>query len=126
MRKVTLTPSSFDRYATNGVQRSVTPEAFSAGTTANVSSGYFAFQSSAEADAVNANAAAPARTMRRVIMLNPLVVVTLSLAGCRFCKQPACGLSGAQAAAISPRAGTVEAVGTSTGAFPMTSLASRS
>src|SRR5882757_5648639 len=59
-----------------GAQRSVTPEAFSAGTTAKVSSGYLAFQSCADADAVNASAAAPARTMRRVIMVCPLVVVT--------------------------------------------------
>src|SRR3977135_4361943 len=77
MRRVTFTPSSLERYATNGVQRSVTPEAFSAGTTAKVSSGYLPFQSCAEADAVNASAAAPAKTMRRVIMLNPLVAVTL-------------------------------------------------
>src|SRR3954471_5258498 len=76
MRRLTFTPSSLDRYATNGVQRSVTPEAFSAGTTAKVSSGYLLFQSCAEAEAVNASAAAPARTIRRVIMVSPLVVVT--------------------------------------------------
>src|ERR1700682_4761443 len=69
-------PSSLDRYSTNGVKRSVTPEPFSAGITAKVISGYFAFQSSADADVVNASAAAPARTMRRVIMMYPLVVVT--------------------------------------------------
>src|SRR6476620_10606374 len=76
MRSVTLMPSSLERYATNGVQRSVTPEAFSAGTTANVSSGYLLFQSCAEAEAVNASATAPATTIRRVIMVSPLVVVT--------------------------------------------------
>src|SRR6185295_4146022 len=76
MRSVTLTPSSLERYATNGVQRSVTPEAFSAGTTAKVSSGYLPFQSCAEAEAVKTSAAAPARTIRRVIMVSPLVVVT--------------------------------------------------
>src|SRR6186713_906471 len=76
MRSVTLTPSSLERYATNGVQRSVTPDAFSAGTTAKVSSGYLLFQSCAEAEAVNASTAAPARTIRRVIMVSPLVVVT--------------------------------------------------
>src|SRR5882757_8756858 len=69
MRKVTFTPSSLDRYAANGVQRSVTPEAFSAGTTAKVSSGYLPFQSCAEAAVVKASAAAPARTMRRLIMV---------------------------------------------------------
>jgi hypothetical protein len=53
----------------NGAQRSVTPEAFSAGMTAKVSSGYLAFQSSAEAEAVNASAAAPARINLRVIMI---------------------------------------------------------
>src|ERR1700738_4480005 len=69
MRKVTFTPSSLDRYATNGVQRSVTPEAFSAGTTAKVSSGYLAFHSCAEAlVAIKASAAAPARMNRRLIM----------------------------------------------------------
>src|SRR6185312_10622971 len=57
--------------ATNWVQRSVTPEAFSAGTTAKVSSGYLPFQSCAEAEAVKASAAAPARTIRRVIMVKP-------------------------------------------------------
>ncbi|MGY3471231.1 hypothetical protein ACVW0I_008102 [Bradyrhizobium sp. LM6.11] len=51
----------------NGAQRSVTPEAFSAGMTAKVSSGYLAFQSSAEAEVVNASAAA--RTSLRVIMI---------------------------------------------------------
>src|SRR5215475_1717063 len=62
----------------NGVKRSVTPEAFSAGTTAKVISGYFAFQSSAEADAVNENAAIPARTSRRLIMMHlRLLVVVL-------------------------------------------------
>src|SRR5258708_34298761 len=71
MRSVTFTPSCFERYSTNGVQRSVTPEAFSAGTTAKVSSGYLVFQSCAEAEAVNASAAAPARTIRQVIMGNP-------------------------------------------------------
>src|SRR5882757_6395873 len=76
MRKLTFTPSSLDKYATNGVQRSVTPEAFSAGTTAKVSSGNLAFQSCADAEPVNASAAAPARMMRRVIMITPLVVVT--------------------------------------------------
>src|SRR3954463_201195 len=78
MRSVTLTPSSFDKWATKGVQRSVTPEAFSAGTTAKVSSGYLPFQSCAEAaEAESASAAAPAKTMRRLIMVCPLVVVTL-------------------------------------------------
>src|SRR5215470_12689406 len=53
----------------NGAQRSVTPEAFSAGTTAKVSSGYLLFQSCADAaDAENTSAAAPASTMRRLIM----------------------------------------------------------
>src|SRR5882724_6505839 len=78
MRSVTFTPSCFDRYSTNGVQRSVTPEAFSAGTTAKVSSGYLLFQSCAEAEAVKTSAAALARTIRRVIMVCPLVVVTPS------------------------------------------------
>src|SRR6266436_7791439 len=69
MRKVTFTPSSLDRYATNGVQRSVTPDAFSAGTTAKVISGYFVFQSCADAaETVNASAATPAITVRRLIM----------------------------------------------------------
>src|SRR5437660_12848889 len=76
MRSVTFTPSSLERYVTNGVQRSVTPEAFSAGTTAKVSSGYLLFQSCAEAEAVNASAAALARMIRRVIVVSPLVVVT--------------------------------------------------
>src|SRR5262245_9784332 len=58
----------------NGAQRSVTPEAFSAGTTAKVSSGYFAFQSCAEAAvALRASAAAPASRIRRLIMGMPLV-----------------------------------------------------
>src|SRR6266571_9152207 len=69
MRSATFTPSCFDRYSTNGVQRSVTPDSFSAGTTAKVSSGYLAFQSSAEAEDVNASTAAPARTSLRVIMI---------------------------------------------------------
>src|ERR1700716_2639298 len=73
MRKVTFTPSSLDRYATNGVQRSVTPEAFSAGTTAKVNSGYLVFHSCAEAaEAVRARAAAPAIIIRRLIMTFPL------------------------------------------------------
>ena len=72
-----------------GAQRSVTPEAFSAGTTAKVSSGYLAFQSCAEADAVNASAATPARTMRRVIMMYPLVVVTL-FGRLQVCNRPPC------------------------------------
>src|SRR6266404_2082368 len=75
MRKVTFTPSSLDRYATNGVQRSVTPEAFSAGTTAKVNSGYFVFQSCADAaEAVNASAAAPASMLRRLIMTFPVLL----------------------------------------------------
>jgi hypothetical protein len=41
------------------------------------------FQSCAEAEAVNASAAAPARTIRRVIMVSPLVVLRL-FADCRF------------------------------------------
>src|SRR5258706_14891465 len=69
MRKLTLIPSSFDRKPTNGVKRSVTPDAFSAGTTAKVISGYFVFQSCADAaEAVNASAAALAITVRRLIM----------------------------------------------------------
>src|SRR3954471_14152724 len=98
MRRLTFTPSSLDRYATNGVQRSVTPEAFSAGTTAKVSSGYLAFQSCAEADAVNASAAAPARTMRRVIMMYPLlwlrVSADCSVAGGRPVTEASSGRSG--------------------------------
>src|SRR3979409_2486502 len=73
IRGVTFAPSSLDKYATNGVQRSVTPEAFSAGTTAKVNSGYLVFQSCAEApEAVKASAAAPARMMRRLIMTFPV------------------------------------------------------
>src|ERR1700676_855244 len=69
MRRLTLIPSSFDRYATKGVKRSVTPEAFSAGTTAKVISGYLVFQCCADAaEAVNASAAAPAIMVRRLIM----------------------------------------------------------
>jgi hypothetical protein len=53
----------------------VTPEAFSAGTTAKVSSGYFVFQSCADAaEAVNASAAAPARMIRRLIMTFPVLL----------------------------------------------------
>ena len=59
----------------NGAQRSVTPEAFSAGTTAKVSSGYFDFQSCADAAvAVKASAAAPARMRRRLIMTFPVLL----------------------------------------------------
>src|SRR5258708_31948409 len=77
MRRVTLTPSSLERYATNGVQRSVTPDAFSAGTTAKVSSGYLAFQSCAEALlAVKASAAAPAGMIRRLIMTSSFTLVS--------------------------------------------------
>src|ERR1700722_19408114 len=69
-------PSSLDRYSTNGVKRSVTPEPFSAGITAKVISGYFAFQSSADvAERTKASDAAPARTIRRLIMMNSPVVV---------------------------------------------------
>src|ERR1700736_3616053 len=76
MPRLTFTPSSLERYATNGVQRSVTPDAFSAGTTARVSSGYLVFHCCAEAAvAVNASAAAPARISRRLIMMSPLLLV---------------------------------------------------
>src|SRR5882672_11153357 len=78
MRKVTLTPSSLDRYATNGVQRSVTPEAFSAGTTAKVNSGYLDFQSCADAaEAANASTAALAIIVRRLIMTPSFLVCKL-------------------------------------------------
>src|ERR1700716_2148362 len=83
MRKVTFTPSSLDRYATNGVQRSVTPEAFSAGTTAKVNSGYLVFQSCADtAGGVKGRAAALARMIRRLIMTFP--VFSTSPADCRL------------------------------------------
>src|ERR1700738_582548 len=69
MRRLTLIPSSFDRYATKGVKRSVTPEAFSAGTTAKVISGYLVFHSCADAaEAANASTAALAISVRRLIM----------------------------------------------------------
>src|SRR5262245_28478667 len=104
----------------NGVKRSVTPEAFSAGTTAKVISGYLVRQSSAEADAVNENAAIAARTSRRLIMLHlRLLVVVIT-------SQNAPASARCQAVAISPRAGTVESASAATGAVPMTSLASRS
>src|ERR1700738_4779358 len=83
MRKVTFTPSSLDRYATNGVQRSVTPDAFSAGTTAKVNSGYLVFHSCADAaEAVRTSAAAPARMIRRLIMTSSLSGVEADCLGC--------------------------------------------
>src|ERR1700730_16249222 len=83
MRKVTFTPSSLDRYATNGVQRSVTPDAFSAGTTAKVNSGYLVFHSCADAaEAVRASAAAPARMIRRLIMTPSLSAVEVDCLQC--------------------------------------------
>src|SRR6266480_3381932 len=57
-----------------GVQRSVTPEAFSAGTTAKVSSGYFVFQSCAEAAEMVKASAMPASKIRRLIMTSPVGV----------------------------------------------------
>src|SRR5689334_5781050 len=98
-----------------GAQRSVTPEAFSAGTTAKVSSGYLPFQSCAEAvEAENASAAAPAKTMRRLIMVCPLVVVTLfrPFAGLQAA---ALLLEKAQAAAAVPSSGTVASSGADAG-----------
>src|ERR1700737_5045693 len=84
MRRLTLIPSSFDRYATNGVKRSVTPEAFSAGTTAKVISGYLAFQSCADAaEAVNASTAAPAIIVRRLIMTPSFLVLKSIACGVR-------------------------------------------
>src|ERR1700730_14908557 len=80
IRKLTFTPSSLDRYATNGVHRSVTPDAFSAGTTAKVSSGYFVFHSCADAaDAVNASSAALIMMVRRLIMTPSLLFVACCL-----------------------------------------------
>src|ERR1700737_462256 len=84
MRRLTLIPSSFDRYATNGVKRSVTPDAFSAGTTAKVISGYLAFQSCADAaEAVNASAAALAIMVRRLIMTPSFLVLKSIACGVR-------------------------------------------
>src|SRR3982075_4640562 len=109
MRKVTFTPSSLDRYATNGVQRSVTPEAFSAGTTAKVNSGYLVFHSCAEAaEVVRTSAAAPARIIRRLIMTFPVLLQRnrpiASLQPAAFY------VRGTQAAAAVPRAGILELV----------------
>src|SRR6266404_247752 len=125
IRSVTFTPSSLDKYATNGVQRSVTPEAFSAGTTAKVNSGYLVFHSCADAaDAVRASAAAPARNIRRSIMTFPVLLQR---------NQPIAGLQpatfyvrGTQAAAAVPRAGILELVGSCRAGTPITSSASRS
>jgi len=59
MRKVTLTPSSFDRYATNGVPALGDARGrFSAGTTAKRQFPDTLFPVLREADAANANAAA--------------------------------------------------------------------
>jgi hypothetical protein len=52
----------------------VVPEAFSSGTFAKTSSGYFAFQSCADAaEAENASPAATARIIRRLIMTSPFL-----------------------------------------------------
>src|SRR6266581_9762756 len=128
MRKLTFTPSSLDRYATNGVQRSVTPEAFSAGTTAKVNSGYFVFQSCADAaEAVNASAAAPASMLRRLIMTFPVLLQRMAknrlVAGLQ---QAMVNLRGTQAAAAVPRAGILESAVSCWAEPPITSLASRS
>src|SRR5581483_2310473 len=59
---------------TKGVKRSVTPEAFSAGTTAKTSSLYWLFQSAARAvpaPVTAAAAAAPIRRRRRFSMVDP-------------------------------------------------------
>src|SRR6202035_4179282 len=70
MRRLTLMPSSLDRYSTNGVKRALRPEPFSIGMTANVISGYWVFQSSADAaDTPSGSAAIPARMIRRLIMM---------------------------------------------------------
>src|SRR5262249_29117291 len=73
-----------------GAQRSVTPEAFSAGTTAKVSSGYLLFQSCADAaDAENASTAA-ASTMRRLIMELALLLWFTRFGRSRFAAGPRC------------------------------------
>src|ERR1700676_2530263 len=108
MRRLTLIPSSFDRYATKGVKRSVTPDAFSAGTTAKVISGYLVFQSCADAaEAVKASTAALAIRIRRLIM-TPSFQVEID---CLRWSRNAVGLGpDTQAAAAVPRAGILESV----------------
>src|SRR5258706_11074050 len=120
MRKLTLIPSSFDRKPTNGVKRSVTPDAFSAGTTAKVISGYFVFQSCADAaDAVNASIAALATSVRRLIMTPSFVVEVDGMP----CGEHSGYERDTQAAAAVPRAGILESAGPCPAGIPITSLA---